>query len=165
MIPLSLARIAEVTGGELHSERHFENSAAEQIVIDGPVVTDSRLSGPGGLYVARVGESADGHDFVADAAARGAVAALTSRVVADLPCIVVPDVQLAFGRLARAVIDAASNLTVVAVTGSSGKTSTKDLLAQVLARLGPTIAAEGSYNSEVGVPLTVHLQRDRKSTL
>ena len=155
MIPLSLARIAEVTGGELHSERHSENSAAAQIVIDGPVVTDSRLSGPGGLYVARVGESADGHDFVADAAARGAVAALTSRVVAGLPCVVVTDVQLAFGRLARAVIEAASNLTVVAVTGSSGKTSTKDLLAQVLARLGPTIAAEGSYNSEVGVPLTV----------
>ena len=62
---------------------------------------------------------------------------------------------MAFGRLARAVIDAAPDLTVVAVTGSSGKTSTKDLLAQVLGRLGPTVAAEGSYNSEVGVPLTV----------
>ena len=105
-------------------------------MVDGPVVTDSRLSGPGGLFVARVGESADGHDFVAEAAARGAVAALTSRRSLELPCVVVADVQLAFGRLARAVIDAASDLTVVAVTGSSGKTSTKDLLAQVLARSG-----------------------------
>src|SRR4029079_2105769 len=59
------------------------------------------------------------------------------------------------GRLARAVLDAAPDVTVVAVTGSSGKTSTKDLLAQVLPALGPTVAAEASYNSEIGVPLTV----------
>jgi UDP-N-acetylmuramoyl-tripeptide--D-alanyl-D-alanine ligase len=154
MIAMSLAEIAAATGGVIHGSGD-EAAAAPAVVVDGPVVTDSRLCGPGGLYVARVGESADGHDFVADAAARGAVAALTSRPVDGLPCVVVADVQAAFGRLARAVIAAARDLTVVAVTGSSGKTGTKDLLAHVLGRLGPTVAAEGSYNSEVGVPLTV----------
>jgi UDP-N-acetylmuramoyl-tripeptide--D-alanyl-D-alanine ligase len=162
VIALRLAAIAAATGGSVHPARTADHpgdrgAAAEldELVIDGPVVTDSRLAGPGGLYVARLGEQADGHDFVADAAARGAVAALTTRPVPDLPSVVVEDVELAFGQLARAVIAAAPDLTVVAITGSSGKTSTKDLLAQVLAELGPTVAAEGSYNSEVGVPLTV----------
>jgi UDP-N-acetylmuramoyl-tripeptide--D-alanyl-D-alanine ligase len=152
MIALSLGRVAEVTGGGL--DLAGVDGAAD-LVVDGPVVTDSRLAGPGGLYVARVGEYADGHDFVADARARGAVAALTSRAVPELPAVVVSDVEQAFGRLARAVVDSAPDLTVVAITGSSGKTSTKDLLAQVIGALGPTVAAEASYNSEVGVPLTV----------
>jgi UDP-N-acetylmuramoyl-tripeptide--D-alanyl-D-alanine ligase len=151
VIAVNLAEIATATGGSVQPA----DLAAAQIVVHGPVVTDSRQAAPGSLYVARVGEQADGHDFVADAAARGAVAALTERPVDALPCIVVEDVQDAFGRLARAVLDRTSDLTVVAITGSSGKTSTKDLLAQVLAQRGPTVAAQGSYNSEVGVPLTV----------
>ncbi|HWI34334.1 MAG TPA: UDP-N-acetylmuramoyl-tripeptide--D-alanyl-D-alanine ligase, partial [Lapillicoccus sp.] len=125
------------------------------IVVDGPVVTDSREAGPGSLYVARVGEHADGHAYVAAARDRGAVAALTSRVVDELPCVVVDDVQTAFGRLARGVVDRATGLTVVAVTGSSGKTSTKDLLAQVLGTAGETVAPVNSLNGEIGVPLTV----------
>ncbi len=152
---MRLAEIAEATGGVVHPAGRAPTPAPGDVLVDGPVVTDSRLAGPGGLYVARLGESADGHDFVPDAAGRGAVAALTSRPVDDLPAVVVDDVQVAFARLAREVIARAAGLTVVAVTGSSGKTSTKDLLAQVLGRLGPTVAAEGSYNSEVGVPLTV----------
>jgi UDP-N-acetylmuramoyl-tripeptide--D-alanyl-D-alanine ligase len=118
-------------------------------------VTDSRECGPGGLYVARVGEHADGHAFVPDAAARGAVAALTARLVDGLPCVVVDDVQLAFGHLARGVVDAASGLRIIGITGSSGKTSTKDLLASVLATAGETVAPVNSLNGEVGVPLTV----------
>ena len=95
-----------------------------------PVVTDSREAGPGSLYVARVGERLDGHDFIADAADHGAVAALTSRRDrSDLPGVVVPDVQAAFVALARHLVDACADLTVIGVTGSSGKTSTKDLLA------------------------------------
>ncbi len=155
MIPLRLDEIARATGGSVHATAPGDETAAAAVVVDGPVVTDSREAGAGGLYVARIGEHADGHAFVADAAANGAVAALTSRVVEELPCVVVDDVEVAFGRLARAVIAAAPELTVVAVTGSSGKTSTKDLLAHVLELVGPTVAAEGSYNSEVGVPLTV----------
>ncbi|HET8594929.1 MAG TPA: UDP-N-acetylmuramoyl-tripeptide--D-alanyl-D-alanine ligase [Intrasporangium sp.] len=150
MIPLSLTRVAELTGGVLHGPER-----AGELVIDGPVVTDSRECGPGGLYVARIGEHADGHAFVPEAAARGAVAALTSRVVDDLPCVVTDDVQLAFGRLARGVIDAAPDLHVIGITGSSGKTSTKDLLASVLATAGETVAPVNSLNGEIGVPLTV----------
>jgi UDP-N-acetylmuramoyl-tripeptide--D-alanyl-D-alanine ligase len=152
-----LSAIAAATGGTVHAAGSAAAPAGgpADLLIDGPVVTDSRLAGPGGLYVARKGEHADGHDFVGDAAARGAAAALTTRPVTELPSVVVDDVDRAFGRLARAVLAAAPNLTVIAITGSSGKTSTKDLLAQVLPALGPTVAAEASYNSEVGVPLTV----------
>jgi UDP-N-acetylmuramoyl-tripeptide--D-alanyl-D-alanine ligase len=152
---MRLAEIAEATGGALHPAERTPESDPAEVLVDGPVVTDSRLAGPGGLYVARRGEHADGHDFVPDAAARGAVAILGSHPVPDLPSVVVDDVETAFGRLAREVVARAAGMTVVAVTGSSGKTSTKDLLAQVLSRLGPTVSAEGSYNSEVGVPLTV----------
>ncbi len=97
----------------------------------------------------------DGHQFVGAARDNGAVAALTSRPVDELPCVVVDDVQAAFVAISRAVLDRATDLTVIGITGSSGKTSTKDLLGSVLGAAAPTIAPVGSYNSEVGVPLTV----------
>ena len=152
MIPLSLAHLARVSGGRLSG---ITAEAAERLVVDGPVVTDSRECGPGGLYVARVGEHADGHDFIPQALAAGAVAAMTGRPVEGVAGIVVDDVQDGFAALARGVLESAPDLTVVGITGSSGKTSTKDLLGQVLATAGPTVAPHGSYNSEVGVPLTV----------
>jgi UDP-N-acetylmuramoyl-tripeptide--D-alanyl-D-alanine ligase len=149
MIPMPLRDVAVLADGSL------DPVESGGIVVDGPVVTDSREAGPGSLYVARVGEHADGHAYVAAARDRGAVAALTSRMVDELPCVVVDDVQTAFGRLARGVVDRATGLTVVAVTGSSGKTSTKDLLAQVLGTAGETVAPVNSLNGEIGVPLTV----------
>lgn len=152
MIPTSLAEVAVVTGGRLAG---IPEEAATATVVDGPVVTDSREAGPGGLYVARVGEHADGHDFAAAAVAAGCVAALTTRPLRDVPCVVVDDTQEAFAALARAVLDRSPDVAVVGVTGSSGKTSTKDLLGSVLGAFGPTVAPVGSYNSEVGVPLTV----------
>lgn len=152
MIPISLSRIAALTGGRLHGISEQEASA---LVVDGPVVTDSREAGPGGLYVARVGESMDGHQFVGSARDAGAVAALTTREVEDLPCVVVDDIQDGFVALARGVLQAHPEITVIGITGSSGKTSTKDLLASVLSAAGPTVAPVGSLNSEVGVPLTV----------
>lgn len=152
MIPMSLSRIAALTGGRLHGISEQEASA---LVVDGPVVTDSREAGPGGLYVARVGESMDGHQFVGSARDAGAVAALTTREVEDLPCVVVDDIQDGFVALARGVLRAHPEITVIGITGSSGKTSTKDLLASVLSAAGPTVAPVGSLNSEVGVPLTV----------
>ncbi len=151
MIPMTLAEVAAVTGGRLDPP----GQATGAVRVDGPVVTDSREAGPGGLYVARVGEHADGHDFVAGAGAAGAVAALVTRPVSDLPCVVVDDTQEAFAALAREVVRRAPGLAVVGITGSSGKTSTKDLLGAVLATAGETVAPMGSYNSEVGVPLTV----------
>ncbi len=158
MIPLELSEIARLTGGHVEQVAPSAGAATVDppgVLVDGPVVTDSRLAGPGSLFVARVGEHADGHDFVPAAADRGAVAALASRPVAPLPCVVVPDVQAAFGRLARGVLSHAPRVTVVGVTGSSGKTTTKDLLGQVLGRHGPTVSAAESLNGEVGVPLTV----------
>ncbi len=151
MIPLSLRDVATLTGGSLHPDE----PGTAGIVVTGPVVTDSRQVGPGSLYVARVGEHADGHRFVGAARDGGAVAALTSHPVDELPCVVVDDVQAAFGRVARGVLDRRQDLRVVAVTGSSGKTSTKDLLAQVLGAAGETIAPVDSLNGEIGVPLTV----------
>ena len=170
MIPLTLREIAQVTGGRVHPD----TPEAGAVVVTAAVVTDSREVVPGSLYVARRGDHADGHDFLDDAAANGAVAALTSRESGALPCVVVdedpsrlserPDrppydaVTRAFAAVAREVRDrcaAAGGLRTVGITGSSGKTSTKDLMAQVLERLGPTLAPEASYNSEVGVPLTV----------
>lgn len=178
MIPMTLAEIAEVAGATLSPP------TAGDLLVDGPVVTDSREAGPGGLYVARIGEHADGHRYAGAAVAAGAVAVLGSRPLreddlaevdaAPVPLLLVADndaVQEAFARLARAVIDrrrelaaaarsagngsAATDFTVIGITGSSGKTSTKDLLGQVLATAGETVAPVGSYNSEVGVPLTV----------
>jgi len=152
MIPMSLSQIAALTGGRLHG---ISNQEASALVVDGPVVTDSREAGPGGLYVARVGESMDGHQFVGSARDAGAVAALTTREVEELPCVVVDDIQDGFVALARGVLQAHPEVTVIGITGSSGKTSTKDLLASVLSAAGPTVAPVGSLNSEVGVPLTV----------
>ncbi|MCE1178598.1 MAG: UDP-N-acetylmuramoyl-tripeptide--D-alanyl-D-alanine ligase [Micrococcales bacterium] len=152
MIPLTLADVVAATGGRLHG---IDAPAAAGLVVDGPVVTDSREARPGGLYVARVGEHADGHRYAGAARDAGAVAALTSRAVEELPCVVVDDVQLAFGQVARAVVDRAPALTVIGITGSSGKTSTKDLLAAVLGEAGPTVAPVNSLNGEIGVPLTV----------
>ncbi|GAB3874884.1 UDP-N-acetylmuramoyl-tripeptide--D-alanyl-D-alanine ligase [Terrabacter terrigena] len=150
MIPLSLSEIRDLTGGEVHG-----TTTPHTVTVDGTVSTDSRECGPGSLYVARVGETADGHDFVPAAAAAGAVAALTSRVVDGLPCVVVDDVQTAFGRVARGVVDRAPELRVVGITGSSGKTSVKDLLASVLSSVAETVAPVNSLNGEIGVPLTV----------
>lgn len=146
MIPLKLSEIAAVTGAQLHGPDQL---------IDGPVVTDSREAAAGSLYVARIGEFADGHDYAPAAAAAGAVATLGSRPVDGMSTLVADDVQEAFAKLAREVIERADRLRVIGITGSSGKTTTKDLLAQVLATAGETIAPVGSLNSEVGVPLTV----------
>ncbi len=149
MIPMSLAQIASAVQGRVVPP------AAGEVVVDGPVVSDSRIAERGGLYVARVGEFADGHDFAEAAARAGAVATFGSRPIDGMPTVVVDDVQESFGVLARAVIDAAPQLTVIGVTGSSGKTSTKDLLGQILGPYADTVVPEGSLNSEMGVPLTV----------
>jgi len=148
VIALSLAQIADFTDGRL------VDVVDPLAMVTGPVVADSRTVGPGGLFVALAGEHVDGHDYVSEAAAAGAVATLAVRALGR-PAIVVPDVLVALGRLARGVLDRSPGLTVVAVTGSAGKTSTKDLLSDVLAEHGPTVAPPGSFNNELGLPLTV----------
>ncbi|MBE8524355.1 UDP-N-acetylmuramoyl-tripeptide--D-alanyl-D-alanine ligase [Amycolatopsis sp. H6(2020)] len=171
MIVLSLAEIADVVGGRLHR-------ADPGAQVTGTVEFDTRKLTPGGLFVALPGEKVDGHDFAAQAVETGAVAVLAAREV-DAPAIVVPPlaageahersvaltgdkdgsgaaVLAALAKLARYVVQrlAEGELTVVGVTGSSGKTSTKDVIAQLLEPLGPTIAPPGSFNNELGHPWT-----------
>ena len=146
MTALTLADVAVGTGGRLH---HVVDASVRVATLG----TDSRAVEPGQLFVAVVGEHHDAHDFAAQAVRGGAVAVLADRDL-DVPCVVVDDTVLALGRLARWVVDRSPDLVVVGVTGSSGKTSTKDLMAAVLVELGPVVAPRGSFNTEVGVPLT-----------
>jgi UDP-N-acetylmuramoyl-tripeptide--D-alanyl-D-alanine ligase len=146
---MSVAEVAEAVGGTV--------PPGADARVTGAVTLDSRTVGPGDLFVAVAGERVDGHDFLAAAAAAGAVAALTTRADPSLPCVVVPDTVAALGRLAAAVHLrlTAGGLRTVGITGSSGKTSTKDLLGQVLAAEGATVSPPGSYNNDIGLPLTV----------
>ncbi|MEO3871600.1 UDP-N-acetylmuramoyl-tripeptide--D-alanyl-D-alanine ligase [Nonomuraea sp. B12E4] len=148
MIPLPLARIAEITSGAL------SGMADPRAVVRGPVVIDSRLVEPGSLFVAIRGARVDGHDYAAQAIRAGAVAVLATRPV-EGPGVIVPDAAAALAELASAQIRALPRVTVIGVTGSAGKTTTKDLLARLTARVGPTIAPVGSFNNELGHPLTV----------
>lgn len=130
---------------------------ADDVVVGPDVVIDSRRVTPGALFVAFSGERVDGHDFVPVAGESGAAAAMVSRdVPGPLPLLLVEDPLEALARLATAVVaDArAGGLAVVGITGSAGKTSTKDLVAQVLGAFGPTVAPPGSFNNELGHPLT-----------
>jgi len=150
MIPMTLHEVAAATAGRL------AGVGDPGAVITGGVTFDSRQAGPGDLFLALTGAHVDGHDYAAAASAAGAVAALVTRPVGG-PAIVVGDVLTALSRLAHAVLQQLPSLTVVGITGSSGKTSTKDLVAQLLQPLGPTVAPPGSYNNELGHPYTVLL--------
>ncbi|WP_300680063.1 UDP-N-acetylmuramoyl-tripeptide--D-alanyl-D-alanine ligase [Nocardioides sp.] len=150
MIPLDLDTIARVVGGTVHGE-------AAGVTVTAPAVLDGRTAEAGALFVAFAGENVDGHEYAAQAGAAGAVAVLGSRPTA-LPTVVVDDVQTALQNLAAYVLvqlRAAGEITVIGVTGSQGKTSTKDMTAAILAAQAPTVATLGSLNNELGVPLTV----------
>lgn len=144
MIEMSLAEVADVVGGVAHGAA----------TVTGGAFLDTRTPEPGGLFVALAGEHVDGHDFAAAAGAAGAAAVLGSRPT-ELPTVVVDDVTEALGRLARHVLDRLPDVVVLAMTGSQGKTGTKDYLAHVLSEEGPTVATRGNFNNELGVPLTV----------
>lgn len=146
MIDLTVARVGAVTGGVPHGV----DPAAR---VTGSVEFDSRRVGPGGLFVAFEGEHVDGHDYAAAARSAGAVAAIVTRAV-DAPYLLVSDALDALAALAAEVARQLS-ATVVGITGSSGKTTTKDLVAGLLERVGPTVAPPGSFNNELGYPYTV----------
>lgn len=154
MIALRLDEIARAVGGELRPGR-----ASAEAVVSGAVETDSRLIAPGGVYVARIGAAMDGHDFVPAALERGAALAIVQRPLdADLPQIVVADATVALAALAKEVVGrvrARGVLKVVGVTGSNGKTTTKNLLLEILSRVAPTVASRASFNNEVGGPMTM----------
>jgi UDP-N-acetylmuramoyl-tripeptide--D-alanyl-D-alanine ligase len=178
VIDLTLAQLADIVGGELVD---VSPADADRIRISGTVEFDSRAVTPGGLFLALPGARSDGHDHAAAAIAAGAVAVLAARPV-GVPAVVVKPgndavaeadsgasvlehdvdgsgaaVLRALALLAGAVAAelVAAGLTIIGVTGSSGKTSTKDLLAAVLAPLGGVVAPPGSFNNELGHPWTV----------
>ncbi|MEV5020217.1 UDP-N-acetylmuramoyl-tripeptide--D-alanyl-D-alanine ligase, partial [Streptomyces sp. NPDC053780] len=145
--PLSLGEIAGIVGGTVVGD--------SCVAVTAPAVLDSRQGGPGGLFVAVAGQRADGHDYAGQAGRAGVVAVLGSRPT-PLPTVVVDDPRAALQRLAAHVVSRLrKELTVVAVTGSQGKTSTKDLLAAVFSHTAPSVATAGSLNNEFGVPLTM----------
>ncbi|QNI07487.1 UDP-N-acetylmuramoyl-tripeptide--D-alanyl-D-alanine ligase [Mycobacterium kubicae] len=174
MIDLTVAQIADIVGGELAD---ISAPEAAQRHVTGTVEFDSRAVGPGGLFLALPGARSDGHDHAAAAVAAGAVAVLAARPV-GVPAIVVRPrtaqdgragvlehdtdgsgaaVLAALAKLAKAVAAdlVAGGLTIIGITGSSGKTSTKDLVAAVLQPLGQVVAPPGSFNNELGHPWTV----------
>lgn len=154
MIPLSLRELATVVGGTIEGD--------ENVIVTAPAVLDGRQAGSGGLFVAFDGEHVDGHEYAPQAAAAGAVAVLGSRPTA-LPTVVVANTRAALQTLASHIIDQLRDgLIVASVTGSQGKTSTKDLLAALLSSAGPTVATAGNLNNGLGVPVTL-LRADKET--
>ena len=145
MIPVSLQTLAEISGGALHG--------GDLTISD--VTTDTRKVTQGSLFVALVGERFDAHDFAADALASGAQALLVSKhLPLAVPQVVVADTRIAFGKLAAWVRQQAQ-ARVVALTGSSGKTSVKEMTAAILRQCGETLYTAGNLNNDFGVPMTL----------
>ena len=149
---LDLYEIAEVLSAK-NDVTQFENVSLRNAEFD------SRLIGSGDLFVPLKG-ARDGHDFIATAFAQGAAATLSERPVAEGAYILVGDVLTAFQRLAQYYLEK-MQVDVLAVTGSNGKTTTKDMLAQLLATTYKTYKTQGNYNNEIGLPYTVlHMPED-----
>ena len=168
MIPLTLTEIAEATGGRLVAG---SGGADASTAVAGEAQTDSREIAPGQIFFARRGEETDGHLFAAQAVDRGAALLVVEHVLDDLsgrvPQIVVDDATVALGALATEVVrrvHAQGSLRIVGITGSNGKTTTKNLVAAMAERLGPTVASAKSFNNEVGGPLTMlRVQRETRT--
>lgn len=149
MIRMQAGEVAAVVGGTLHN-------VASDVEVSGNVVTDSREVAGGDLFVAIAGERVDGHDF-AESALTGGVALVIAQRPIDQPHLLVENTVSALADLARHVVATVrerGELQVVGITGSAGKTTTKDLLAAICASQAPTIAPIGSFNNDIGMPLT-----------
>ena len=165
MIALTLDQISAVTHGVLQTATASAHATARpaartgDLLVSGSVQTDSRLVTPGSIFVAKPGAETDGHLFAPSAVDQGAALLIVEHVL-DLPVpqIVVADAVLALGALASHVVAevrARGRLKVVGVTGSNGKTTTKNLLREIFEAVGPTVAPRGSFNNEVGAPMTM----------
>jgi len=153
MISLTATQIATIVDGKVYGDSGVKVTQAPTF--------DSREVISGSLFLALKGASHDGHDFAESALAAGAVLALTNREI-NGDCVVVDDVLIALGKLAAYVRTELKDLIVIGITGSQGKTSTKDLLVALLSTSGTTVAPIGSHNNELGLPITL-LQCDWKT--
>ncbi|MBE7188182.1 UDP-N-acetylmuramoyl-tripeptide--D-alanyl-D-alanine ligase [Jatrophihabitans endophyticus] len=148
MIDLTLGEIADIVGGEVIGD--------PAVVVTGDVEYDTRKLHAGGLFLAFAGEQVDGHDYLDAAAAAGAVGAIVTRKVGSGPAqVLVGDTLAAATALASEVLRRVPDVTVIGITGSSGKTTTKDLMTQVLGTTARTVSLTGSHNNELGVPYVV----------
>jgi len=145
MIAMKASEIASVVQGTLHGD---------DVTVTQAAVINSSEAIAGSLFLAIKGERVDGHDFVADARTHGAVLTLSTKSVAGSH-IVVADVVVALGKLAQHVRSNLLNLTVIGITGSQGKTTTKELLTAILSAAAPTVAPHGNFNNEIGAPLSL----------
>jgi UDP-N-acetylmuramoyl-tripeptide--D-alanyl-D-alanine ligase len=159
MIPMTIEEIAKAISAEI---KNLDSS----LKVTGKIVIDSRKVSKGDLFVAINGAKVNGHDFCDVAIKQGAVAVVTAKEISGIPTLLVSngnftsqDVDqptvIALGKLANYLLTKLPNLWKVAVTGSSGKTTTKDLLADLGRLIGPTVAPKGSFNNEIGLPQTV----------
>ena len=147
MIKISAKEFARVVNGELHG-------IAEDLILDFLPTINSKLSKQGTFFIAFKGENVDGHEYVLEAISNGAAFALVSKKVA-VPSILVKDTGEALLTLATYVRNMISGLKVIGITGSQGKTTTKELLSSILTLSGKTVSTEGNLNTDIGVPLTV----------
>ncbi|MEN9687558.1 MAG: hypothetical protein RL381_570 [Actinomycetota bacterium] len=145
MISMKASEIAAVIHGSLHGE---------DVTVSAPAVIDSRNATQGSLFLAFKGEHVDGHDYINDARSRGSVLTISTHAV-DGPHIIVNDVVIALGKLAQHVRSNLLNMTVIGITGSQGKTTTKELLESILSAAAPTVAPHGNFNNEIGAPLSL----------
>ena len=156
MIELTLAEIAEAVDGRLVEGRSGSDAST---VVHGGSQTDSREVEAGHVFFARRGEETDGHRFVGTAIDNGAALVVVEQETDDrVPQIVVAESTVALGKLATEVVRrvrAGGELTIVGITGSNGKTTTKNLVAAMAERRGTFVASEKSFNNEVGGPLTM----------
>jgi UDP-N-acetylmuramoyl-tripeptide--D-alanyl-D-alanine ligase len=166
MIPLTLEEISvAINAATLNLDSNLK--------VTGKVVIDSRKVSPGDLFVAINGEKVDGHDFCHEAIKKGAIAVISSKELVGIPTLLVKEgnaasknvdqpTVIALGKLASYLLMKLPNIFKIAVTGSSGKTTTKDLLFDLGNLIGPTVAPVGSYNNEIGMPQTI-LECDEKT--
>ena len=136
--------------------------AGEDAMLQG-VSTDTRTLQPGQLFVALRGPHFDGHDYLAEAKAKGAAACMVEKPIANCPALIVSDTRLALGKLARAW-RRHFTMPLLAVTGSNGKTTVKEMLASILAQQGDTLATRGNLNNDIGLPLTLFGLDDRHAS-
>jgi UDP-N-acetylmuramoyl-tripeptide--D-alanyl-D-alanine ligase len=149
MIALSLAQLASVLSAQLMGDEQ----AATQMITS--VSTDSRAIAAGDLFIALKGPNFDAHHFITEVAAKGASAVVVDHAVASpVPQLVVADTRLALGQLG-AYVRQQIPLKTVAVTGSAGKTTVKEMMSAILSRLGNVLATAGNFNNDIGVPLTL----------
>jgi UDP-N-acetylmuramoyl-tripeptide--D-alanyl-D-alanine ligase len=158
VISLSIGEIATIVEGRLVASS-TEGADSQNILVGGSVQTDSRLVTPGSIFFALPGEVTDGHLFAGKAVELGAALVVAERELdVAVPQIVVADGVAALAALATAVVAKVrevGNLTVVAITGSNGKTTTKNLLREILSAQAPTVAPQGSFNNHVGAPISM----------